>query len=239
MRQFLSLLFLCILCSTLSPTVEAVTLPSNSGQIITATKSHILTMMYYLQPKVPVEIPDDIYFVDVPTGAWYETASRYVVSQQIMAATDEYKFSPTLHVTRGLVAVVIANASRADVGIYPNVFTDAESQWYQDSANWCAQNGIIYGYTSDYFGGNDPVTREQLAVILYKYARFISQSTGNTNEDALSLYSDHDQTSEFARTALAWCVNRGLILGTNNAITPHQPATRAEIAFAIYRLLEL
>lgn len=162
--------------------VEANSLPENSGHIITNTKNHLLSMMYHLQPKVEVEIPDDLYFTDVEAGIWYDIASKYVVSQQIMAGTSNLTFSPHLTVTRGLMAVVIANTNQAEVGVYPNVFTDAESQWYRDSANWCARNGIIYGYTSDVFGGEDPITREQMAVILYKYAKFISMNTGNMTE---------------------------------------------------------
>lgn len=228
---------LALSLSLTAPT-SATSLPLNSTQIITATKNHLLTMLYAIQPKISVEIPVTLTFSDVPKNIWYETAAKYVVSQGILAGTSETNFSPDMHISRGLIAISITNAINADLGYYPNVFHDASNQWYRDSANWCAQNEIMVGYEHNIFGGEDSVTREELAMILYKLQAYLGGNIANISSVALSQYVDHQDASFFGRDSLAWAVNNGLLLGTDNHINPHQPATRAEVAFALYKLIE-
>lgn len=234
-RHFLSSIILCFLITVPS---QAATLPENSKAIISTTRNHLVTMLNQIKPKIYSEIPDTINFKDIESGIWYETAARYMVHAKIMAGTSSTTFSPNSYVTRGLAATVMANANQADLGVYTNVFHDANSQWYKDAANWCAVNEIMVGYSDVFFGGEDPVTREQLATILYSYEELFGVGTQSTNDSALSRYTDHQNTTNYSRNALAWCVNEGLLLGTNNQIRPKENATRGEIAFAVFRLLE-
>lgn len=232
-------IFSLLLLLALVPNTHAISLRSDYQQTITATKNHLLTMLYHIQPEITYFIPETLVFSDVEEDIWYETACRYIVSQKIMAGTSETTFSPDLHVSRGLLAVVLSNADEADLGIYPNVFHDASSQWYRDSTNWAAQNNLMIGYSSDIFGGEDPVTREQLAIILYQYQKYLGGSVSNSSDSALRQFSDQSATTGFGRTALSWCINQGYLISTDNRnIFPQYPATRAEVAYALYHFLE-
>lgn len=205
--------------------------------IVEETRNQLLSLVYALQPKVEEVMPTlDTEFSDVPEGAWYEDGAYYVVAWQIMSGTSETTFSPEMPVTRGIVATVITNAQRADLGTYPNVFYDATYQWYRDSANWCSVHHIMDGYSKGFFGGNDPVTREQLAQILYSFARFRYQDTSTAV--SLSVYDDGKNVSDYARTALAWCIAENILFSDNGMLKPQYPATRAEVAVAIMNFLE-
>lgn len=211
----------------------------NHNEILENTKNHLLSLAYNLQPP-QVEAPVFMvsYFSDIESGAWYEQAAHYVVERQIMAATSSTTFSPYLPVSRGIAATVITNAEKADMGNYPNAFADASNQWYRDSVNWCAQNNLLLGYTEDMYGGNDPVSREEFALILYQYAIYTGKSTENNSTSALSAYPDQSIVSSYARTALAWALNERLLFANNGYLEPDAAATRADVAVATMKFIE-
>ena len=104
----------------------------------------------------------------------------------------------------------------------------AEGAWYADAISWAAGEGIVSGY-GDTFGPNDPITREQLAAILYRYAQLSGKDTDQTAD--LSGYTDSVTISAWAPQALKWAVGSGLISGTGtHTLSPRGTATRAQIA---------
>jgi hypothetical protein len=117
-------------------------------------------------------------------------------------------------------------------------FNDVQAgAWYYPAVAWAASDGIINGYQGNYAPA-DPITREQVVTILYRYAR----STGMemTGNDSLSSFTDHDQISEFALEAMKWAVGNGIISGTTDTIlNPKATATRAEASAMLVRAMEL
>ena len=110
------------------------------------------------------------------------------------------------------------------------VFTDVPSgMWYTSAVNWAAQQGIISGYGDGRFGPDDSVTREQLAVILYRYAQY--KGYDNSASSSLSAFSDGSSASDWAVDALVWAVDHGVMAGKgDNILDPTGTATRAEVA---------
>ena len=146
-----------------------------------------------------------------------------------MSGVSDREFAPGSTLTRAMVAQMLYSlegkpaAGRAD-------FADvAEGAWYADAISWAAGEGIVSGY-GDTFGPNDPITREQLALILYGYAQMKEY---DTTQGGMSIreFSDYTSISGWALEGLDWAVNAGLLSGKgNNTLVPTAGATRAEVA---------
>ena len=104
--------------------------------------------------------------------------------------------------------------------------------WYEAAVNWASENGIVNGYSAEKFGPNDPITREQLAAILYRYKTGVASS----ELQAISSFSDAGDISDWAADAMAWCVAEGIINGvTETTLEPQGRATRAQVATMLMR----
>lgn len=218
-----------------SPTVLGYT-TQEQALIFTQTNNNLLSFLYNLQPATEDAPPTLESFDDVEEGIWYEEAAKYVVEHEIMSGTSKNNFSPDMHLTRGLLATVITNAEKADLGLYPNIYVDIGNSWYRDSANWCAQNGIMSGYTPIYFAGNYSVNREQLSLVLFRYAQYCGlEPQGDLS--ILRRYEDEGDVPDYARESLAWALEHTLLLPKVQKLYPEDPATRGEIAYAIHQLL--
>lgn len=169
-------------------------------------------------------------FVDVPTGAWYEKAVEYVYQQELMSGTSETTFSPNAATDRAMLVTILYRLEGSPAVHDASPFTDVPAgTWYTDAVIWGAANGIVEGYGNGKFGPTDPVTREQVASILYRYVAYrggdVSAST------SLDGYTDKAAVSAWAESALEWAVADGLISGTDaKALMPGGRATRAETA---------
>ena len=165
---------------------------------------------------------------DVPATEWYAQAVGYVTANGIMTGNGS-SFSPNDRLTRGMMAQILYNIA-GDSGSSSANFPDVtSSDWFANAAGWAASQGFIGGYSNGRFGPNDPITREQLAAILYRYA----QANGFTGGTAagLSAFPDGSATSDWAVEAVRWAVGSGLLSGkTGNRLDPAGQATRAEVA---------
>lgn len=168
-------------------------------------------------------------FTDVAAGAWYYDAVAYVYEKGMMTGTnDGTTFSPSMNLTRGMMAQVMFNIEKGTApatGSFTDVAADA---WYADGVNWAAASGIMSGYGDGNFGPEDSITREQMAVLLYNYAKFKGEDVTATSE--LSSFSNGSQVSNWAEYAMQWAVAEGLLQGSNNALNPLGTASRAEVA---------
>ena len=151
---------------------------------------------------------------------------------------SDTRFAPNQALSRAmLVTVLYRLADEPDVTA-DNPFTDVPAgQWYTNAVIWAAANGIVNGYGSGLFGPNDPVTREQLAAILYRYAVY-GGMTAVTLEENLGSFADTAQLSAYAIQAMNWAVGQGLINGSGSNLVPKAQATRAQVAAIIHRYLE-
>lgn len=169
-------------------------------------------------------------FLDVNTGAWYYDAVKYAVENGLMSGTGTYTFEPNTTLSRGMIAQMLYALEGKPSVSSANNFTDvSSSDWYDKAASWAQSKGIITGYEDGRFGPNDPLTREQLALILYNYAKSEGHST-STKAD-LSKFADDTSTSPWAQQAMSWAVGEGLLSGRGvNMLYPTGTATRAEVA---------
>lgn len=176
-------------------------------------------------------------FTDVPGGAWYEDGVAYVYDNGLMNGTSGTTFSPESTTTRGMLVTILyrmAGSPSAEGGTFTDVAVDA---WYADGVAWAAANGIVGGYGNGRFGPDDPITREQMAAILYRYAEWAEYDVDASAD--LTSYVDYAQISSYAVEPLSWANAEGLITGTSAVtISPQGNATRAQIAVILYRFCE-
>ena len=175
-------------------------------------------------------------FTDVPSGAWYAEAVAAVSDGGIMNGTTTTTFSPDGQVTRGMVAAVLWRMAGSPAPKGGSSFADVEAWYfYADAVAWAEENGIAAGRSDGSFGGGDIVTREQLAVFLYRYSQYAGEELAN---GVLDLYSDVDSVHAWAREGMAHSVGAGLITGRDNGeLDPGGPATRAQLAVILQRLM--
>ena len=186
------------------------------------------------RPAAPVGLP----FADVSGSDWFYNDVRYVYEKGIMDGTGADRFSPNAPLTRAMIVTILYRMDGSPSVSGSSDFTDvAAGKWFAKAVAWAAANGIVNGYGSGLFGPNDPVTREQLAAILYRYAVY-GGMTAVTLEENLGSFADTAQLSAYAIQAMNWAVGQGLINGSGSNLVPKAQATRAQVAAIIHRYLE-
>lgn len=188
-------------------------------------------------PATPVNptTQGEITFTDVPDGAWYEDAVRYVVENGLMSGYGNGRFGPEDVLTRAQLAQILYNKEGKPATTNYNGFTDvSNSAWYAEAVAWAVNKGIVTGYGNSVFAPDDAITREQFAAMLYRYAG--KPETSGT----LSGFTDAGQVSSYALSALKWAVEKGIINGKGSGILdPKGNATRAEAAAILQRFCSL
>lgn len=184
------------------------------------------------QPQVP-----QTTFADVPASAWYYDAVEYVYENGLMSGVSGGRFAPNDTLTRAMLVQTLyamegrpaaASAGFADV---------ASGDWYASAVNWAAANGVVSGVSETGFGPNSALTREQLALILYRFAQYKGYDVTGTSD--LTAYADGSSVSGWAAEAMSWAVNAGLISGVGgNQIAPTGTATRAQVAQILMNFCE-
>ncbi len=186
------------------------------------------------------ENPDIVVnpFTDVSEKDWFYNDAMFVYKNGLMLGTSKTLFSPHGTVTRGMMATILWRMEGSLAPKGENSFTDVEAgRWYADAITWAAENGIFAGYSMDKFGPDDPITREQLTAIFYRYADYKGYKltvTGN-----LDKFEDADKITDYAKMVMQWAVGNGLIKGkAETLLDPQGTATRAEIAAMLHRFIE-
>ena len=177
-------------------------------------------------------------FTDVSEKDWFYGDVMFVYENGLILGTSKTLFSPHGTATRGMMATILWRMEGSPAPKGKNSFTDVEAgKWYADAITWTAENGIFAGYGKDKFGPDDPITREQLAAIFYRYADYKGYDlTVKGNPDT---FKDADKITDYAKTAMQWTVGSGLMKGkSGNLLDPQGTATRAEIAAMLHRFIE-
>ena len=177
-------------------------------------------------------------FTDVSEKDWFYGDVMFVYENGLMLGTSKTLFSPHGTATRGMMATILWRMEGSPAPKGKNSFTDVEAgKWYADAITWTAENGIFAGYGKDKFGPDDPITREQLAAIFYRYADYKGYDL--TVKGNLDKFKDADKITDYAKTAMQWAVGNGLVKGkSGNLLDPQGTATRAEIAAMLHRFIE-
>lgn len=176
---------------------------------------------------------EDTGFSDVAADAWYADAVEYVHHNSIMSGTSSTAFSPNSTMTRAMLATVLYRAAGSPAVSQASNFRDVSAgAYYADAAAWASTNGIVTGYGNGLFGSNDPVTREQIAAILWRY-----QGSPAPAGTAAS-FADQSTISSYAISAVAWARESGIVGGMEgNRFAPKNNATRAQVAMILWNFL--
>ena len=180
-------------------------------------------------------------FADVNAGDWFYRDVLFSYEKGLMSGMDAAAFAPYANTTRAQIAVIFYRMEGSPAVEGENSFTDvvrgSGTAWFYDAVTWAQQNGIMGGYGNSSFAPNDPITREQLAAIFYRYAQYKGYDTTQGGM-AIREFDDYESISDYAMGAMAWAVNTGLVKGDSNLLYPNGTATRAEIAAMLHRFVE-
>ncbi len=168
---------------------------------------------------------NDNGFLDVPADAWYAEAVAYVHDNGLMNGTGADTFEPQTTTSRAMLATILYRISGSSASAVSANFSDvAADAYYKDAVDWAAANNIVSGYGNGRFGSNDPVTREQIAAILWRYA---GRPAAGAGQD----FSDETAIAAYAADAVDWARANGIVNGKDgNRFDPQGNATRAEVA---------
>ena len=189
-------------------------------------------------PGIIDAIGDSMRFDDVSKGDWFYKDVEYVYNEGIMDGVSKREFAPNETLTRAMIVKILYRIEGEPAGYRSSDFNDVESgRWYTGAVAWAAEKEIVKGYGNGKFGPNDPVTREQLAAILYRYTQYKGWST-TAASGSLKGFADAASVSSYAVDAMNWAVDEGLLKGANNKLSPKSNATRAQVAAIIHRYLK-
>ena len=175
---------------------------------------------------------------DIPAGVWYHDSADYMLSMGYMEGTGEGRFDGGMVLSRAQLAAILYRAAGSPEVKAESTFADvASGLWYSDAVAWAAENGVVTGGTDGMFQPDQAITREQLAVMLFRY-----EDGAAPTEDVLQSYPDWEQVSGYALEAMAWAVEQELIQGASaggkTVLNPGGTATRAECAQILTRFLD-
>ncbi len=195
---------------------------------------------FQVDGSATVRIEDrSIDFTDMANASdWSRDAVDYVSARGLLTGTGTDTFSPGKSITRGMAATVLfrlANTPEAGDGTFTDV---SEGRYFTEAVAWAAENEVVTGYGDGTFKPSENITREQLATIIYRFAKLrgLDMTVSETLED----YGDAASVSRYAREAMAWCVENGIIDGvSDDTLSPRTGATRAQAAAMIMRLCQL
>ena len=171
-------------------------------------------------------------FTDVSSDAWYAEAVDWCQRSGLMSGTSTTAFSPNSAMTRGMLVTVLYRAAGSPSLTEPPSYSDVSiHSWYAEGVAWASLHGIVSGYGNDSFGPEDPVSREQIAAILWRY-------DGSTPAQSTSSFTDRDTVSAYAVPAVDWAWENGILSGLpDGSVSPSSSATRAQVSVMLFRFL--
>lgn len=194
-----------------------------------------LAMMFSLTVNVSAASVSD--FKDVPSNSWYYNSVKFVADKDYMNGTSATTFSPSDNMTRAMFVTVLSRMAKADVdNNAATSFTDVKAgQWYTGAVAWGNKNGLVTGYSSTKFGTDDPITREDIAVLVDRYVKFMGYNL--KTKPQVDSFKDAADISSYAKDAVEACRLAGLYYGyTDGTLKPKENVTRAEVAAIIERM---
>ena len=185
----------------------------------------------------PVELP----FRDVPENAWYADAAAYVYKHGLMAGTSATTFAPDMTTSRAMIVTILWRLAGSPQVDYLMDYSDVSlDSYYAEAIRWATSEGIVGGYGGGVFGPDDPITREQLAAMMWRYAQTEDYDVSVGEDTNILSYTDAFDVAEYAIPAMQWACGAGVINGTGDGstLTPQGEATRAQAAVMLMRFCE-
>ena len=180
----------------------------------------------------------NVDFLDVSRTDWFYYDVRYVCENGLMNGTSRNRFSPYGTATRGMLVTILYRMENEPRCFGSAAFSDVKpGAYYEKAVVWASQNNIVSGYTDGTFRPDAPVTREQLASILYRYTLYRGQDVSAGETTSLTGYGDAQAVSSYALPAMRWACGTGFLQGANGKLNPFGLATRAQLAAMLHRYL--
>lgn len=189
------------------------------------------------EPPTPVDPtgPDTPWvnpFTDVSENDWFFDAVKFVNERKLFVGTTETTFAPRMAMTRGMFVTVLGTLAGVDeTAAEASTFEDVNpNAYYAPYVAWAQKNGIVVGTSATTFEPNAEITREQMAIIMYNYAKYAGEDVSKTDPVGLAAFADGASVSGWAQTEMAWAVNMQLMVGSDGKLSPQNHASRAEVA---------
>ena len=197
----------------------------NTKQISGLFMAFVMMLSLHIPVIAAVE---DTGFSDVAADAWYADAAMYCREHGLMYGTTDTTFEPEASLTRAMLVTILYRSAGSPAVTGSDSFTDTvEGEYYEDAVVWASQQELIAGYGDGRFGTNDPITRQQMTAIFWRYA-------GSPETTETSAFGDTDTAAPYAASALAWASASGIVLPVSgDTFAPEQEATRAQAASAL------
>lgn len=233
---------------TVAPTYVSTGVRVYTCSVCKQTRSEVIEKLFSTNtgtntgtPAVPSQRPDSELprqrFGDVPQNIWFASGVQFAAEQGLFTGVSANEFAPYDPMTRAMLVTVLHRLDGADAS-GTNSFTDVlNGKWYTNAIAWASANGIVEGLSGNRFAPNAPIAREQLAAILFRYAKACGYDVSARAE--LTAYADAAQVSTWAGDAMRWAVAAGLISGRSGAqLAPKGEATRAEVAVILMNFVQ-
>ena len=203
----------------------------NTTAVITANSASAGSVdgFYHIDPAVPNR--QHPVFRDVRERDWYYSAVDYVYNNNLFGGTTSNTFSPNVPMTRAMFVTVLYRLEKEPAVGAGGQFSDVKdsSLYYYNAVTWANANNIVLGYSNGTFGPNDPITREQMATIIYRYAEYRQRDMSSPGS-AYNAFPDTGNVSSYASSAMRWAVSWGIINGSDGKLLPRNTASRAQVA---------
>lgn len=188
----------------------------------------------FLQTQDPISKD----YIDVPADKWYADAVKAVTEKGLFQGISETEFGPDVTMTRAMFITVLGRIYENEGNVIPegtSDFTDVRAgSYYERYVIWAADNDIVKGVSPTEFAPETPVTREQMAVFMYRFTQYMNADVSGSAD--LSGFADSGTVSSWAQTAMKWAVSTGLINGVDKThLDPQSSALRSHVAMICYR----
>lgn len=192
--------------------------------------------------KIEVEVvaPNvSVGYDDVKEDDWFEESVKYVTDNNLMNGVGDNKFNPSSNMTRGMLVTVLYRMSESSYSGKSTFVDVSGSEYYSTAVAWAAENGIVNGIGDNKFEPNAEITREQLILILYRYAKAMKVDVSVGESTNILSYDDFYEIAEYSIPAFQWGTGKGIISGrTSTTLSPKGTASRAEVATMLMRFME-
>jgi len=227
--------------STSFGTVAMLIKPDGTKEVIRKSIVSDRMLSVPLKGSAKISINDNSkIFEDVPKTSWAYDAISFASGHELFNGISEILFAPNDTMTRSMLAMVLHNLESNPKAKSKSSFTDINTDtWYTDAVYWAAENGYVNGYPDGSFRPNDPITREQITTILYRYAKGTGHNVSVGEDTNILSFNDTVNISDYAVPAIQWACGDGILNGKpGRIIDPKGNATRAEIAVIIMRFMQ-
>lgn len=179
-------------------------------------------------------------FLDLSGSGWYHEYTDYVIEEGLMNGVSATAFAPDGELTRGMLVTILYRMADKPAASSGGAFTDTDSgAWYAEAVSWASENELVTGYGDGRFGPDDPITRQELAAVLWRFAKYRGYDV-RANGTVMPDFTDRDRIASWAGEAVSWAYSRGILTGKNgNSLDPTGRATRAEAAAMLTRFAKL